>query len=42
MMENEKLPITDSILCGNLAVLNLSNPFEVCFWAVCLVAFFRK
>ena len=37
---NQKLSITDSILHGILAVLNLSNPFEVCFWAACLVAFF--
>lgn len=37
---NPKLPITDSILRGILAVLNLNNPFEVCFWAACLVAFF--
>ena len=37
---NQKLPITDSILKGILAVLNLNSPFDVCFWAVCLVAFF--
>lgn len=37
---NQKLPITDTILRGILAVLNLRDPFEVCFWAACLVAFF--
>ena len=36
----QKLPITDVILHGILAVLNLSNPLDVCFWAACLVAFF--
>ena len=37
---SQKLPITDVILHGILAVLNLNNPFDVCFWAACLVAFF--
>ena len=37
---NQKLPITDPILKGILAVLNLNSPFDVCFWAACLVAFF--
>ena len=37
---NQKLPITDIILRGILAVLNFGNPFDICFWAACLVAFF--
>ena len=37
---SQKLPITMSILQGILVVLNLNNPFDVCFWAACLVAFF--
>lgn len=37
---SKKLPITDVILHGILAVQNFSNPFDVCFWAACLVAFF--
>lgn len=37
---SQKLPITDVILHGILAVQNFSNPFDVCFWAACLVAFF--
>ena len=37
---SQKLPITDVILHGILAVLNLNNPFAVCFWAACLAAFF--
>ena len=37
---SQRLPITKSILQGILAVLNLNNPFDVCFWAACLVAFF--
>ena len=37
---SQKLPITDVILHGILAVLNFNTPFDVCFWAACLVAFF--
>ena len=36
----QKLPITDTVLRGILAVLNFYKPFDICFWAVCVVAFF--
>lgn len=36
----QKLPITSHILQGILTVLDLSIPFDIIFWAVCLVGFF--
>ena len=36
----QKLPITCHILQGILRVLDLSCPFDITFWAACLVGFF--
>lgn len=36
----QKLPITCSILQGILGHLNFSRPFDLAFWAACLVGFF--
>ena len=36
----QKLPITVDILKGILSVLDFAKPFDLCFWAACLVAFF--
>ena len=36
----QKLPITATILNGILQLLNLGNPFDITFWAACLVGFF--
>ena len=41
----QRLPITATILNGILQLLNLGNPFDLTFWAACLVgflSFFRK
>lgn len=37
---HQKLPITSHILNGILTVLDLSRPFDIAFWAACLVGFF--
>lgn len=37
---SQKLPITCHILQGILTVLDLSRPFDLSFWAACLVGFF--
>ena len=37
---SQKLPITVSILQGILTVLNFNRPFDISFWAACLVALF--
>ena len=42
---SQKLPVTPKILAGILTVLDLSQPFDIVFWAACLVgfiSFFRK
>lgn len=36
----QKLPITTNVLLGILTVLDFSRPFDLTFWAACLVAFF--
>ena len=36
----QKLPITTEILFGILSVLDLNKPFDLAFWAACLVGFF--
>ena len=36
----QKLPITPDILFGILSVLDLNLPFDVTFWAACVVGFF--
>ena len=37
---SQKLPITADILYGILQLLNLDRPFDLVFWAACLVGFF--
>lgn len=37
---SQKLPITCHILKGILTLLDLSRPFDLTFWAACLVGFF--
>ena len=37
---SQKLPITADILYGILQLLNLDKPFDLVFWATCLVGFF--
>ena len=34
----QKLPITVDILKGILSVLDFAKPFDLCFWAACLIA----
>ena len=36
----QKLPISVDILWGILSVLDLNQPFDISFWAACLVGFF--
>lgn len=37
---HQKLPITADLLFGILSVLDFSRPFDLTFWAACLVGFF--
>ena len=36
----QKLPITTDLLWGILSVLDFNRPFDLAFWAACLVGFF--
>ena len=36
----QKLPITTELLVGILSILDFNRPFDLTFWAACLVGFF--